>query len=140
MKRRRYKTPLTGPLARPPSPLGEGNHFTQWALQDTPHRAARASIPSEKIRRVQEQLRATRSADGLFAINGLVPIGLVADVVVVRQVGNNQPAKLERVDGGLLFVKHLATGADEDSVGNRAFPLGIERRHQIVNLRRAKNQ
>src|SRR5271157_326901 len=65
----------------------------------------------------------------------ILPVSLVAQVVVVRQIGDNQPAHLQWIDGSLQFVDDFAIGAYEHGVRNGSVPIRIKCGEKGVQIR-----
>jgi hypothetical protein len=65
----------------------------------------------------------------LVSVNRLVPVGLMAHVIIVGQVGDDQAPDMERIDRALVLVKHAAIGIDEYCIRHRTLPCRIECSH-----------
>ena len=75
----------------------------------------------------------------LFAERG-APVRLVADVVVVGDVGDDRAAEFDGVDGALSLIDDFAVGLDQDGVGNGSVPLRVEGGNQRIDVGRSENQ
>src|SRR5262252_2863367 len=58
-----------------------------------------------------------------------LPVRLMPDVVIIRQVRDDQAFQLQRVYvRALHFVGDRAVGTDQERIGNGGVPVGIKRR------------
>src|SRR6266446_33566 len=81
---------------------------------------------------------ATASLDAAGPCLLRAPMRANADVVVIRQIGQDQPPEFDRVDGSLMLKGHSSVRADENGVGHARIPLRIEGGHKVVRLRGAE--
>ena len=65
---------------------------------------------------------------------------MVADVVVIDEVGDDNAFQLEGIDGSLKFVGYFAVGKNEHGVRDGSFPLGIESGEEWINVGGAEHE
>src|SRR5208282_3194006 len=71
---------------------------------------------------------------------GAVPIGVLSDIAVVRQILENGTFHLEWVHTALSLEEYLAIHADQNRKGNTAAPLRPERFYGIGGVVGAPQQ
>ena len=81
------------------------------------------------VRRFLQQRQGGRGMRGpLFG----TPISLLANVVVIWKIGQNQAADFERIDLALLLIDDRTIDPDQDGEGHSSVPFGIEGGHLVV--------
>jgi len=69
-----------------------------------------------------------------------LPVGLVAEVIVIGEIGDDDAAEFERVDGTLIFVDDFTVGLDKHGVGYGGVPVGIEGGEEGVDIGGTENE
>src|SRR3984893_11035494 len=85
-------------------------------------------------------MRSNRTSAKLRSILVDFPIGLMADIVVVGQIGNDHALHLQRIDGALALVGDLPVARTQHGRGTGAIPIAIESREQGIDVGRAEDQ
>jgi hypothetical protein len=68
------------------------------------------------------------------------PVSLMANVVIVREVGNNQAPQFERIDFSLPLVDDFPAWPNQHGIRNGRVPFGIKSRDECVDVIRGQKK